>query len=151
MKELIEEILQIQHERGIDLSKNKDREETARLIMLQLKCTKRREMANMSIIMRPYIIMVDKLNTLIDVLLQILIDNKLTVEEVSEKLNHAVDYIKDGQELDDDWYEVAMDKTNWAHKREKILEGHSWNIRKIIEKVEKRVEEKINLESKKKK
>ena len=114
--------------------------------MMQLKCTKRREMYNMSIIMRPYIIMVDKLNTLIDVLLQILIDNKLTVEEVSEKLNRAVDYIKDGQELEDDWYEVAMDKTNWAHKREKILEGHNWNVRKIIEKVEKRVEEKISLE-----
>ena len=75
MKELIMEILEIQHERGIDLSKNKDREETAKLIMMQLKCTKRREMSNMSIIMRPYIIMVDKLNTLIDVLLQILIDS----------------------------------------------------------------------------
>ena len=37
MKSLISEILLLQHERGIDLSKNKDREETARLIMMQLK------------------------------------------------------------------------------------------------------------------
>tara|TARA_R100000908_G_scaffold62106_1_gene41015 strand:- start:843 stop:1298 length:456 start_codon:yes stop_codon:yes gene_type:complete len=151
MKELIMEILEIQHERGIDLSKRKDRLDVARLIMLQLKCSKRREMANMSIIMRPYVLMVDKLNTLIDVLLQILVNDKLTIEEVIEKLNHAVDFIKDGQELEDDWYNVAMNKTDWNEKRNALLKGHSWDIKEIIKKVEERVEEKVKFELKKKK
>jgi|TARA_B100002019_G_scaffold251413_1_gene231820 hypothetical protein len=142
MKSLISEILLLQHERGIDLSKNKDREETARLIMMQLKCTKRREMANMSIIMRPYVLMVDKLNVLIDLLCKILVDNKLTVEEVSEKLNSALDFIKDGQELEDDWYEVAMDEVDWNAKREALLKGNGTKIRELVKAIEARVKEK---------
>tara|TARA_Y100000310_G_C20296165_1_gene629502 strand:- start:199 stop:642 length:444 start_codon:yes stop_codon:yes gene_type:complete len=137
MKQLIMEVLALQHEKGIDLSKKEDRLEVARLIVIQLKCTKRREMANMSIIMRPYTLMVDKLNALITVLCQILVNDKLTVKEVSEKLKATVEYIKNQQmELADDWYNVAMDKVPWDKKRETLLEGHGINIREMVEKVE---------------
>jgi len=136
MKQLIMEVLALQHEKGIDLSKKEDRLEVARLIVIQLKCTKRREMANMSIIMRPYTLMVDKLNALITVLCQILVNDKLTAEEVSEKLNRTVDFLKDGQELEDDWYDVAMNKVVWDSKRESILNNEGIDVREMVEKVE---------------
>ena len=139
MKQLIMEVLALQHEKGIDLSKKEDRLEVARLIVIQLKCTKRREMANMSIIMRPYTLMVDKLNALITVLCQILVNDKLTVKEVSEKLKDTVEYIKNQQmELADDWYETAMggNKAAWDSKRESILNNEGIDVREMVEKVE---------------
>jgi len=138
MKQLIMEVLALQHEKGIDLSKKEDRLEVARLIVIQLKCTKRREMSNMSIIMRPYTLMAKKLNALITILDDI-IYGKLTVKEVSEKLKATVEYIKNQQmELADDWYETAMDgnKAAWDSKRESILNNEGIDVREMVEKVE---------------
>ena len=137
MKQLIMEVLALQHEKGIDLSKKEDRLEVARLIVIQLKCTKRREMSNMSIIMRPYTLMAKKLNALITILDDI-IYGKLTVKEVSEKLKATVEYIKNQQmELADDWYETAMDgnKAAWDSKRESILNNEGIDVREMVEKV----------------
>jgi len=141
MKQLIMEVLALQHEKGIDLSKKEDRLEVARLIVIQLKCTKRREMSNMSIIMRPYTLMAKKLNALITILDDI-IYGKLTVKEVSEKLKATVEYIKNQQmELADDWYETAMDgnKAAWDSKRESILNNEGIDVREMVEKVERKL------------
>ena len=135
------EVLALQHEKGIDLSKKEDRLEVARLIVIQLKCTKRREMSNMSIIMRPYTLMAKKLNALITILDDI-IYGKLTVKEVSEKLKATVEYIKNQQmELADDWYETAVggNKAAWDSKRESILNNEGIDVREMVEKVERKL------------
>jgi hypothetical protein len=54
MKKLIMEVLQFESERGTDFSDKQEQERVTRLIMIQLKATRRREMSNVSILMSPY-------------------------------------------------------------------------------------------------
>ncbi len=54
MKQLIIEVLQFESERGTDFSDKQEQERVTRLIMIQLKATRRREMSNVSILMSPY-------------------------------------------------------------------------------------------------